>query len=252
MGDVSEILKEVGMTALKAVGVSRGYAGVGVLKELDFELKKGAFEALMGPSGCGKSTFLNLAAGLIGTDGGSITVGGEEITAMSDSAAARFRRRHIGFVFQDFNLLEEKSVRENILLPIKLDRVKIGEEVILRLDRLVSSLGLKGKLGSMPGELSGGERQRVAIARSLIASPDVVLADEPTGNLDVDSARSICRMLRNLNREETSAILLVTHDPMVAAAADRVNFIKDGKIAESFETGGDASRVSKKYLEVYG
>ena len=242
------------MKALKASGVCRKYGRQEVLKGLDLEMDGGAFEALMGPSGCGKSTFLHLAAGLLAADAGSVEVGGEDVTKMSDAAVTKFRRRHVGVVFQQFNLLNEKTVEENILLPVVLDRGKgaaKSAEVRDRLGRLVEALGLGGLLRKRPEELSGGEQQRVAIARALVAEPDVVLADEPTGNLDAKAAKAICEILRDLNKTERSAILVVTHDPVVAAAASRVHFLKEGRIAASVEPKGDAGFVSEKYLETY-
>lgn len=242
------------MKALKASGVCRKYGRQEVLKGLDLEMEGGAFEALMGPSGCGKSTFLHLAAGLLAADAGSVEVGGEDVTKMSDAAVTKFRRRHVGVVFQQFNLLNEKTVEENILLPVVLDRGKgaaKSAEVRDRLGRLVEALGLGGLLRKRPEELSGGEQQRVAIARALVAEPDVVLADEPTGNLDAKAAKAICEILRDLNKTERSAILVVTHDPVVAAAASRVHFLKEGRIAASVEPKGDAGFVSEKYLETY-
>ena len=240
------------MEALKAEGVCRSYgkgaARADVLNDFSLELAPGAFEVLMGPSGSGKSTFLHLAAGLLLPNAGRIFVGGADIAAMGDSAAARYRRRHVGVVFQDFNLLDELTVAENIALPVRLDR---GKADASRLASLVEKLGLAGKEGRRPGELSGGERQRVAIARALFAEPDVILADEPTGNLDVNSAKGICELLKSLNKDEKSAILLVTHDPVVAACATRVHFLKGGRIAASFETNGDPETVSGKYLETY-
>ncbi len=239
------------MNALKATGIAHAYgkgaARVDVLKGFDLELAAGEFEALMGPSGSGKSTFLHLAAGLIVPDAGRIEIGGAEVTAMSDSAAARFRRRHVGVVFQDFNLLDSLTVAENIVLPVKLDH---GRPDGARLAALLSKLGLEGKEGRRPPELSGGERQRVAVARALFAEPDVILADEPTGNLDVAAARELCALLKSLNADEKSAILLVTHDPVVAASATKVHFLKDGRIAASCETDGDAEKVAGKCLEV--
>ena len=242
------------MKALKACGVCRKYGRQEVLKGLDLEMEGGAFEALMGPSGCGKSTFLHLAAGLLAADAGSVEVGGEDVTKMSDAAVTKFRRRHVGVVFQQFNLLNEKTVEENILLPVVLDRGKgaaKSAEVRDRLGRLVEALGLGGLLRKRPEELSGGEQQRVAIARALVAEPDVVFADEPTGNLDAKAAKAICEILRDLNKTERSAILVVTHDPVVAAAASRVHFLKEGRIAASVEPEGDAGFVSEKYLETY-
>ena len=238
------------MEALKATGVCRNYGRQEVLRDFSLSVEAGGFEALMGPSGSGKSTFLHVAAGLLAADAGSVLIGGRDIAAMTDAEATRFRRRHVGVVFQAFNLLNEKTVRENILLPLRLDGAACDANVLARLGALAAKLGLAGKLGSQPEELSGGEQQRVAIARALIAEPEIVLADEPTGNLDVKSARDICGMLQGL--ASRSAILVVTHDPVVAACARKVHFLRDGRIAASFETAGDPAEVSKRYLEMYG
>lgn len=226
----------------------KGAARVEVLKGFSLTLQAGEFVALMGPSGSGKSTFLHLAAGLLLPESGTIAVGGQDVTAMGDAAATRFRRRHEGVVFQAFNLLETLTVRENVALPVRLDH---GRPDAARVAELVGKLGLAGKEGRLPSELSGGERQRVAIARALYAKPDVILADEPTGNLDAKSSHAICDLLRDLNRTERSAILLVTHDPVVAAAATRVCFLRDGRIAADFATGHDPAAISARYLETY-
>lgn len=240
------------MEALKAVGVCQVYGTDGsrveVLKDFSLTLAPGAFEVLMGPSGSGKSTFLHLAAGLLAPSAGSIEIAGRVVTALSDGAATKFRRRHVGVVFQSFNLLESLTVAENIVLPVKLDHARPDAA---RLAALVAKLGLEGKEVRHPAELSGGERQRVAIARALFAEPDVVLADEPTGNLDVAAAHGICDLLQALNADEKSAILLVTHDPVVAACAQRVHFLKDGHIAASFATNHDPALISRNYLETY-
>ena len=246
------------MEALKAIGVCRKYGKQEVLKDFGLSLEAGSFEALMGPSGSGKSTFLHVAAGLLAADAGSVEIGGKDVVKMSDAEATKFRRRHVGVVFQAFNLLNEKTVRENILLPLALDGAissrghrNIGaSDHQAKFDELVEKLGLKGLEDKKPEELSGGEQQRVAIARALIAEPEIVLADEPTGNLDAKSAKDICGILKGLDGK--SAILVVTHDPVVAACAKRVHFLKDGKIAASYETNGDAARVSAKYLETFG
>ncbi|MBQ4200186.1 MAG: ABC transporter ATP-binding protein [Kiritimatiellae bacterium] len=241
------------MDALKATGLCRSY-GKGdlrtkVLDGFNFSLPPGAFEVLMGPSGSGKSTFLHIAAGLLAADAGAVEVGGADVTALGDGAAARFRRRHVGVVFQAFNLVDTLDVAANIELPVRLDR-RIPDAA--RLDELLGKLGLAGKERRMPQELSGGERQRVAIARALYARPDVILADEPTGNLDVASAKSVRDMLRSIHEGEKSAILLVTHDPVVAAAANRVHFLKDGRIAASHDIPShDPAEISRLYLEVY-
>lgn len=242
------------MKALEAVGVCRRYDRRNVLKDLSLSLEPGEFVALMGPSGSGKSTFLHLAAGLLAADAGTIRVGGTDVTAMGDRAATLFRRRRLGIVFQAFNLLEEKSVEDNVLLPLALEsrRLARAPETRRRLESLASRLGLEELLGRSPARLSGGERQRVAIARALIAEPALVLADEPTGNLDAPAAREFCALLKELNATEKAAILLVTHDPVVAATATRVCFLKDGAVALSATTEGDPSRVSRLYLETFG
>lgn len=234
------------MEALKATGLKKSYGGREVLKGLDLTVGEGSFEALMGPSGSGKSTFLHIASGLVPADSGEMSVGGRDVVRMSDAAAAKFRRRHVGVVFQAFNLLDDKTVRDNILLPARLDGVKVPAE---RLEKLACALGLDGRLDSRCIELSGGERQRVAVARALLMEPEVVLADEPTGNLDAEASKSLCTLLRQLNETERSAILLVTHDPVVAATATKVHFLSGGVIAASCETHGDAALVSRFYLE---
>lgn len=237
---------------MKANGVCRKYGKQEVLRDFALSVEAGGFEALMGPSGSGKSTFLHIAAGLLAADAGSVEIGGRDVVKMSDAEATRFRRRHVGIVFQAFNLLNEKTVLENILLPLELDggaRGTARPTVAGRLMELAKELGIVDLLEKKPEELSGGEQQRVAIARALIAEPEVVLADEPTGNLDAKSAKGICEILKGLNGR--SAILVVTHDPVVAACAKKVHFLREGKIAASYETNGDAAFVSQKYLETY-
>ncbi len=234
------------MKAIEATGVCRTYGTQEVLKDFALTLEPGEFVALMGPSGSGKSTFLHLAAGLLQADAGTIVIAGSDVTAMGDRAATIFRRRHIGVVFQAFNLVETATVAENIVLTARLDHRRPDAA---RLAELIDKLGLAGKEKRLPGELSGGERQRVAVARALYARPAVILADEPTGNLDAKASRDLCALLRDLNASEKSAILLVTHDPAVAATATRVCFLKDGKIAASHPTGHDAEAVARLYLE---
>ena len=238
------------MEALKAAKVSRRYGKQEVLKDFSLSIEAGSFEALMGPSGSGKSTFLHIAAGLLAADAGSVEIGGKDVVKMSDAEATKFRRRHVGVVFQAFNLLNEKTVRDNILLPLLLDgKSPFSRLKSSRLADLTEKLGIADLLDKLPEELSGGEQQRVAIARALIAEPEIVLADEPTGNLDAKSAKDICEILKGTNGK--SAILVVTHDPVVAACAKKVHFLKDGKIAASFETEGDPAKVSERYLETY-
>ncbi len=241
------------MQALKASGVCRGYGKQEVLRGFSLEMEEGAFAALMGPSGSGKSTFLHLAAGLLSADAGEILVGGRDVVKMGDKEATVFRRRHVGVVFQSFNLLNERTVKENVMLPLVLESSAAARDARAqaRFADLMRKLGLEGKEERKPEELSGGEQQRVAIARALIAEPEVILADEPTGNLDAKSSKAICALLGELDKTEKSAILVVTHDPQVAATARTVHFLKDGAIAASHDTLGDAERVSRLYLETY-
>ncbi len=240
------------MKALVAEGLyhsyGKGAARTEVLRDFSLSVDEGEFVALMGPSGSGKSTFLHLASGLVAPEAGRIFLGSGEVTALGDGAASRLRRRRIGMVFQDFNLIDSLSAAENIVLPARLDhkRPDLG-----RLASLIKRLGLGGKENRRPEALSGGERQRVAIARALYPRPAIILADEPTGNLDIHCAKEICALLASLNETERCAILLVTHDPVVAAAASRVCFLKDGRVAADFPSGHDAALVSRRYLETY-
>lgn len=236
--------------ALEVRGLCKSYgsgsATVEVLSGLDLDLKQGAFEAIMGPSGSGKSTLLHLLGGLLSADKGEIKIGGVAINGMRDEEVTRFRRRRIGLIFQDFNLIPTLNVEENIVLPLLLDREVPDTS---RVEGLMARLKLSERRRHLPSKLSGGERQRVAIARALITKPDVVLADEPTGNLDSPAGRSFCELLDQINKEEGCTILLVSHDPVVAATAQQVHLLKDGKFAGSFATGNDAATVSTRYLE---
>ena len=241
------------MEALKAVGVCRKYGSQEVLKDFSLSVGEGAFVALMGPSGSGKSTFLHLAAGLLTADAGEILVGGKDVVRMGDAEVTKFRRRHVGVVFQAFNLLNALTARENILMPLRLESRRCANDAAVqaRLTELSEKLGISAILDKKPELLSGGEQQRVAIARALIAAPSVVLADEPTGNLDAQASKETCALLKALNKTQNAAILLVTHDPQVAAAADTVAFLKEGRIAAAYPTAGDPARISELYLETY-
>ncbi len=218
-----------------------------VLDSVNLALEHGAFDVVMGPSGSGKSTLLHLLAGLLSSDAGEISVGGVIISSMNDNDITCFRRRRIGLIFQDFNLIPTLTAEENIVLPLLLDRKKPDSGEI---EALLERLGLTSRRSHVPLKLSGGERQRVAIARALVTKPDIVLADEPTGNLDSPAGRAFCELLCKMNDEDGCTILMVSHDPVVAAAAKRVHLLKDGRFQDCFDTWNDASRVSSRYLEV--
>ena len=224
----------------------QGRREVQVLRGVDLTVPVGSFTAVMGASGSGKSTLLHLLAGLTSATSGIIHVGEHAISTLSDAALTRFRRRHVGLVFQDYNLIPTLSAADNILLP------RLIEGGRCKLDMpLMERLQLVERLQHRPEALSGGERQRVAIARALTMDPEVLLADEPTGNLDSITAREVCGVLKDLNRRENRTILLVTHDPLVATFADRVLLLRDGRMVDEFEVRGeeDATRISLHYFQ---
>ena len=217
---------------LRATGVRRTFeaelAPVRALRGVDLEVRAGEFVAIMGPSGCGKSTMLNLIAGLDVADEGTIVVGGETITGQSEDWLARMRRRHIGMVFQFFNLLEGMTALENVILPAVLAGSKRRAAEVRARD-LLDLLGLGDKVNAMPAVLSGGQRQRLAIARALANEPTLLLADEPTGALDTDGGREVLGLFRRLH-DDGQTIIMVTHSDEVAAGADRIVHMRDGQI----------------------
>ena len=222
---------------LKAEGVEKQYGnektGVHALRGIDLEIEEGMFYAIIGKSGSGKSTLLHILGGLDKPTKGAIFLEGENISALRGNALALVRRRRIGFVFQSYNLLEEHTVMENILLPIHLDGRRPDMEFI---DQVVDALGIRDKLSSYPDELSGGQKQRVAIARALAPRPAILLADEPTGNLDDKTSREVMELLGKSAREFGQTMVLVTHDREIASQADRVVTIADGRI-QSIQEG---------------
>jgi len=203
-------------------------APVRALRGADLALRRGEFVAVMGPSGCGKSTLLNLVAGLDTADEGSIVLDGEQVTGRTEDDLARMRRKHIGIVFQFFNLLEGMSVLENVALPAIVAGMK-RKPAETRARDLLDLLGLSDKAKAAPGVLSGGQRQRLAIARALANEPTLVLADEPTGALDSEGGQEVLELFRRLH-DGGQTILLVTHDDGVAAAAERIVQMKDGRV----------------------
>jgi putative ABC transport system ATP-binding protein len=203
-------------------------APVRALRGVDLELADGEFVAIMGPSGCGKSTLLNLVAGLDTADDGEIVLAGEQITGKSEDELARMRRRHIGIVFQFFNLLEGMTVLENVVLPAMIAGTK-RKPAETRARDLLDLLGLGDKASDVPAVLSGGQRQRLAIARALANKPTLLLADEPTGALDTDGGREVLELFKRLHADGQT-ILLVTHNDEVASAADRIVRMRDGRV----------------------
>jgi ABC-type lipoprotein export system ATPase subunit len=227
---VKQLTKVYGTRGSEAV--ARALGGV------DLQVREREFVSIMGPSGSGKTTLLNILAGLDRPTGGQYWLRGQEMSAMSADELAVFRRRQLGFVFQDFNLLDTLTLAENVALPLALDGVR-GEEVKRRVDRVLADLGLTPVADRYPYEVSGGQQQRAAVARAVVHEPALVLADEPTGNLDSASAQSLLELFRRLNERRGTTILMVTHDPFSASYADRVVFIQDGRVYSELERSGE-------------
>ena len=232
MLDIASLHEPVSAAAaVTATAVTRRYgdgeSAVDALHGVSLVVPTGQFTAVMGPSGSGKSTLMHLLAGLDTPSSGRIVVGGEDITAMNDRRLTRLRRKHIGFVFQSFNLLPTLTAEENILLPLSIAGRRPKRETV---DALLERMGLTERRRHRPSELSGGQQQRVAIARSLIAEPTILFADEPTGNLDSTAGADVLSVLRDAVELDNQTTLMVTHDARAAAVADRVLFLADGRI----------------------
>ena len=204
-----------------------GKIGVEALRGVDCDVLEGEFVAVVGPSGCGKSTLLHILGGLTGPTSGHVLVDGNDFSQMSDADRTRFRRHTIGFVFQRFNLLPTLSARDNIAIAQHIQGNGFNPH---RFQGVVEMLGIGPKLHHRPFALSGGEQQRVAIARAVICEPKILLADEPTGNLDTENSQAVLDMLRGLNQSYGQTILMITHNPDAAAVADRIVHMRDGRI----------------------
>ena len=205
----------------------KGENEVIALNNVSLTIEKGEFVAIIGSSGSGKSTLLHLIGGVDRPTSGKVFVDGKDIYQLDDDNLAIFRRQNIGIIYQFYNLIPILNVKENITLPCDLDGKEVDQE---RLNLLISTLGLKERITHLPNELSGGQQQRVAIGRSLINNPAVVLADEPTGNLDSKSSNEIIALLKKSNKELGQTIIMITHNPEIAKEADRIIKIEDGKI----------------------
>ena len=223
----------------------QGDRAVAALDGVSLDVPRGQFLAVMGASGSGKSTLLHLMAGLAMPDEGRVVIDGTELKGMSDRELTLFRRRHIGLVFQSFNLIPTLSAEENLALPLMLEG-RNGGAARVKVEDLLESLGLAKRRRHRPDAMSGGEQQRVAIGRALVTDPAVILADEPTGNLDSANSRSVCELLRDLAVIHNKTIVMVTHEPTVAAYAQEVAVLKDGKLVKRFATddaGGEVLAV---------
>ena len=228
-----------GMEILRCEGIKKVYGTgnnrVAALQKVDLSVEKGEFVAIVGASGSGKSTLLHILGSVDKPTEGKVIIEGTDISTLNQTGAAIFRRRKVGLVYQFYNLIPTLTIRKNILMPLFLDKKKPNQEYF---EQVVRSLGISDKLESLPNQLSGGQQQRAAIARSLIYRPALLLADEPTGNLDQKNSREIIDMLKLSNRNLKQTILLITHDEKIALEADRIVTIEDGQIISDEKKGG--------------
>ena len=225
MQDMDQILQTVDLCKYYGKGENE----VKVVQHANLEIRKGEFVAIVGKSGSGKSTLLHMMGGLDTPTSGKVLIKGKDIFSYRDDALAVFRRRKIGFIFQSFNLVSSINVWENIVLPIGLDGRKADEKFVMD---IVSTLGLENKLHNLPNTLSGGQQQRVAIARALASKPDILFADEPTGNLDSRTSAEVIALLKMSVGKYGQTMVMITHDEDIAQIADRILVIEDGKVAE--------------------
>ncbi|MBI3158164.1 MAG: ABC transporter ATP-binding protein [Chloroflexi bacterium] len=238
MTDPSSVLRAEQVTKTYQMGSVE----VAALRAVDFDVQRGEFVAIMGPSGSGKSTLLHLLGGLDQPTRGEITLAGQPLSQLSDDEITVVRRRKVGFIFQFYNLLPTLSARENIALPLVIDGQPLDAHAA-HIDGLLDLVSLADRGGHRPDQLSGGQQQRVAIARAFVNQPEIVLADEPTGNLDSRSGAAILELLRRTCREMQATILMVTHDPRAASYADRVVFLKDGEVVHHLGHNGKGNSI---------
>nr|WP_258565269.1 ABC transporter ATP-binding protein [Bacillus amyloliquefaciens] len=208
-----------------------------VLKGIDLQIHKGEFVSIMGPSGSGKTTLLNVLSSIDKVSAGTIKVNETEITSMKEKQLAEFRKRHLGFIFQDYNLLDTLTVKENILLPLSITKMS-KKEADLRFAETAEELGIYDLRHKYPSEISGGQKQRTSAARAVIHEPGIIFADEPTGALDSKAASDLLNKLSRLNQKRRATIVMVTHDPVAASYSGRVVFIKDGRVYTQLNKGG--------------
>lgn len=239
------------MDILEVKALNKVYAGkvaTQALTDIHLTIKEGEFVGIMGPSGSGKTTLLNMVSTIDRPSSGEVKIGGSNPYQMKKSELAHFRRRQLGFVFQDFNLLDTLTVAENIVLPLTLDRRPLKDMESL-LQQTASRLGIREILNKRVYEISGGQRQRTAIARAIIGSPLLLLADEPTGALDSNSSRIVMESLAEINERDRTTLMLVTHDPLAASYCNRIVFIKDGRLAAEIHRGENRQAFFQKIID---
>lgn len=231
---------------LKIKNLEKSYK-IKVLNKINLEMQKGDFIAIMGPSGSGKTTLLNCISTIDKADHGSIIINSKEITSMNDNQLSRFRGKELGFIFQDFKLIDNLTAYENIILALTINNQKVDDNQIKKMAKIME---IDHILNQHPQELSGGQKQRVAFLRAIIKNPSIILADEPTGALDSKNAKSLLDLLIKLNQEFNTTILMVTHDPITASSAKEVFFMKDGKIIKNIKNNGTKKVFLENIIEI--
>ncbi|HLR01625.1 MAG TPA: ABC transporter ATP-binding protein [Virgibacillus sp.] len=244
------------MMMLEAAKIRKSYGNKfnrqEVLKGIDINVDKGEFVSIMGPSGSGKTTLLNVLSSIDRVSQGTITIQGQELTAMKDKQLATFRKHHLGFIFQEYNLLDTLTAKENILLPLSINHVS-KKQANQTFEQVAKELGIYDVRNKYPNELSGGQKQRTSAARAFIHEPSIIFADEPTGALDSKAASDLLNKLNSLNEKREATIVMVTHDPVAASYSERVVFIKDGALyTQSYK--GDETREAflKSIMDTQG
>jgi ABC-type lipoprotein export system ATPase subunit len=241
-----KVLKAENIT--KIYGNEKGGMQVRALDRFNISIVKGEFVGVMGPSGSGKTTLLNILATIDTPSSGELMINGTNPARLGEKHAAMFRRKELGFIFQDFNLLDSLSIEENIILPLVLDKVK-SEEIERRVEEISEILNIKEILSKRPYEVSGGQQQRAACARALIHDPSIILADEPTGNLDSKASFDVMEALKSLNEQKKATIMMVTHDPFAASFCQRIIMIKDGRYFLEIVKGSNRQVFFKEIMD---
>lgn len=233
----------------KIYGERRGGNVSNALNGISFEVEEGDFVGIMGPSGAGKSTLLNVIATIDAPTSGSVKIGGQDIIHLKEPKLSRFRRKALGFIFQDYNLLDTLNLKENIILPLVLSKVN-AEDIEKIAEKIAHTLGITSILSKYPYEVSGGQRQRAAAARAIINDPKLILADEPTGALDSKSSKELLTCISELNKRDNATILMVTHDAFAASFCRRIIFIKDGRLFTEIISNGNRKEFFDRILKV--
>ncbi|WP_026567578.1 ABC transporter ATP-binding protein [Bacillus sp. UNC41MFS5] len=228
-------------TIIKTKNLSKSYGKTQVLKNIDLTIEKGEFTAIMGPSGSGKTTLMNTLSTIDTFNGGDVWIEGKSMLNLKKKALREFRQKRMGFIFQDYNLLDTLTVKENILLPLSLQKTPVVE-MEQRLAKLIEALNIETILHQYPSEISGGQKQRTAAARALITNPAIVFADEPTGALDSRSATQLLEQIQLLNQTFNTTVLMISHDPYAASYCQRVIFLRDGKIVNEMFKGEQSEK----------